>query len=82
MNPTMMTAWRAAVRRVQILACSVNMVVDFRVGGSFFGGRRGCLLAQRLAFERQTMATVHWFKGQYGFNATHYRRGGGACFGV
>jgi hypothetical protein len=45
MNPTMMTAWRFAVRGAYILAWSVNIVVDFRVLESFFRGGRGGLLA-------------------------------------
>src|SRR6266542_2064071 len=59
MNPTMMTAWRAAVRGAQILTSSVIMVVDFRAHGSFFGSGRAGLLTERLAFEGETMAAVH-----------------------
>jgi len=42
----MMTAWRAAVRGVQILAWSVIMVVEFAVDGSFLGRRRDGFLAE------------------------------------
>ncbi len=47
------------MRGAQILAWSVIMVVDFRVGGSFFRGRGDVLLAQRLAFEREAMTAMH-----------------------